>query len=85
MDEPIRRQVTPAPGRDPKEGLLVDVRQSHEHWSQYFLADGTILRIKPLVTEVVRLDDELDSAGNPTYVLKATLITAVIKGSGSSE
>ena len=42
-------------GHGPKD---VDVLESKEVWSEYRLADGTVLRIKPVMIMVARMDGE---------------------------
>ena len=60
------------------EGVDVPVDESSERWSELTLGDGTIIRIKMTVAQVVRLDGQFDKDGNPVYVLKSTPTVAVI-------
>ena len=39
--------------------------------------DGSIIKIKLVATEVVRLDDKFDQAGNPIYLVQSTNVMAV--------
>jgi hypothetical protein len=41
-----------------------------EPWSEYLAADGTIIRMKVLITECTRLDGIYDPEGVPMYVCK---------------
>jgi len=41
------------------------------------LSDGTIFKIKIVMSEIWRLDGEFDAAGNPTYFFKAAPLTSV--------
>ncbi len=68
---PVRRRITVQPGQPPKEAELVEVSNSQENWSQYLLSDGSVLKLKQVVTEVWRVVGEYDADGNPTYVLKS--------------
>ena len=45
----------------------VDVLESKEVWSEYRLADGTVLRIKPVMITVSRMDGEHTLEGDPVY------------------
>ena len=45
------------------EGVVVEVDVSTERFSDISLNDGTRLRIKPVVTEAIRLDDQWDTEG----------------------
>jgi hypothetical protein len=42
-----------------KEGTEVEIIESKEPWSEITLSDGTILRMKQTVVQVIRLDNEL--------------------------
>lgn len=60
------------------EGLVdaieVAVEQSTERWSDITLADGTTIRMKPVVLSAVRILDRYDQDGNPIYQLKANQV-----------
>jgi len=55
----------------------VDVLQAKEVWSEYRLADGTVLRIKPVMITISRIDGEHTIEGDPVYNMKSTLVTDV--------
>lgn len=59
------------------DGTEVGFRPSGEHWNEYLLDDGTLVRIKLVVTEVVRIDDAYDSNGEPVYVVNSTNVMRV--------
>ena len=60
-------------------GTVVEVTQSTERFSEINLEDGTILRMKPVVTEVVRIDGQWDKDGNPAYSVRSTNILIVVE------
>lgn len=64
-------------GRGPQDVTEVGFRTSGEHWNEYLLDDGTVLRIKLVATEILRIDGEFDAQGNPAYVVASTNVTAV--------
>ena len=72
-----RRKSMPGPTGELVEGVAVQVAESTEQFSDVSLADGTILRIKPIVTEALRLD-EWDQDGYPTYIIKSTTIISIV-------
>lgn len=74
---PTRRKIKANPLEDPKESELVDITDSKENWNEYLLADGTVLRMRGVLTEVWRVLDEFDADGNPRYILKSSNITSV--------
>jgi hypothetical protein len=55
----------------------VEVLEAKECWSEYRLADGTVLRVKPIMIAVTRVDDAEGIDGEPVYNMKSTLVTDV--------
>lgn len=68
---PIKRKIALGPGGPEKDAQLIDIQQSSDHWNQYLLGDGTVLKMKVVVTEVWRIEGEWDQEGNPIYVVKS--------------
>lgn len=67
--------------RDPSgrefSGTVVGVEESNERFSDVHLKDGTRLRIKPVVTEALRIDGAWDNEGHPAYIVKSTNVVVV--------
>ncbi len=63
-------------GRD-VDGLEVRFRSNHEEWNEYVLEDGTYLRMKAVVSEIIRLNGEYDPEGNPIYIVKSANMLVV--------
>ena len=61
-------------GQDTTEIEMLDAK---ENWSVYRLADGTTLRIKPVMIAVFRADGQNGPGGEPVYNMKTTVITDV--------
>jgi hypothetical protein len=55
----------------------IEVLESKEAWSEYRLADGTVLRVKPIMIAVSRVENSGEAGGEPVYTMKATLVTDV--------
>lgn len=55
----------------------VEVLEAREAWSEYRLADGTVLRIKPIMIAITRVEGAEATNGDPVYNMKSTLITDV--------
>lgn len=51
--------------------------KSNEQWNIYELSDGTILRLKPVATTIVRLLDQYDAAGNPLYLIQSSNVMGI--------
>ena len=62
-------------GRD-VPGHQVDFEARAEVWSNYSLEDGTQLKLKTVLLEVIRLD-EYNAAGDPIYMFSAHQIVSV--------
>jgi hypothetical protein len=55
----------------------IEMLEARETWSVYRLADGTTLRIKPVMIAVFRAEGQQGPAGEPVYNMKSTIITDV--------
>ena len=53
------------------EGIDVGFKADREEWNEYQLADGTELRMRLIVTEIVTVPGEYDAEGNPVYIAKS--------------
>ena len=73
----IRRKITLGPHGPDKEAELIEVQQSTETWSQHLLADGSVIRLKPVVTEIWRVLGEYDADGNPAYIVRSKNVISV--------
>ena len=60
------------PGLGAVEGTEVGMIESVERWTELRLDDGSVLRVKPVVMSVARVDGRYDPQGNPMYLLQAT-------------
>lgn len=56
------------------EAQLLEFETKAEPWNQYVLEDGTTLRMKIVLLEVVRLVGEKDEKGQPVYQFVAQQI-----------
>ena len=59
------------------QASAVEVNQSSERWNEYFLEDGTVLKMKLVLKKVYKIDNEFDAEGNPVYVMQSTNVTTV--------
>jgi hypothetical protein len=69
--------VSDIPGDAAPDHNEIEMLEAKESWSVYRLADGTTLRIKPVMIAVFRADDQHGPGGEPVYNMKSTLITDV--------
>ncbi len=59
------------------EGTVMPFQTGGEHWNEYIVDDGSLLRVKLVATEVIRLDGQYDQEGNPVYILNSTNVLVV--------
>jgi hypothetical protein len=52
------------------DGTEIQLTESIERWTELKLEDGSVLRVKPVVTAVVRIDGHYDPQGNPMYAIQ---------------
>jgi hypothetical protein len=52
-------------------------RPAGENWNEYLVEDGTIVRVKLVVTEILRVDGQYDNDRNPQYVVRSQNIISV--------
>jgi hypothetical protein len=64
-------------GSEVVEATPVDINQASEYFNQYFLEDGTVLKMKLVATKVFRLDDRYDQEGSPVYFVQSTNVLSV--------
>jgi len=74
---PERRKMN-IPGLGVVEGTDVAVVESVERWTEVKLEDGSVLRVKPVVMSVLRLEGQYDPQDNPMYAIQAgqTMVVA---------
>jgi hypothetical protein len=72
-----RKKTINVPGVGPIEATEVGFRTSGEYWNEYLADDGTVIRMKLVVTEVLRIDGQYDPEGNPAYLVKSSNVTAI--------
>ena len=69
--------VSDLPPEAMQDANEIEMLEAKENWSVYRLADGTTLRIKPVMIAVFRADGQQGPAGEPVYNMKSTVITDV--------
>ena len=53
------------------QGTEVGFDTMREEWNEYALRDGTSLKVKTVLTSVVRLNGEHDPQGDPVYLVRS--------------
>ena len=60
------------------KGKIIDVLSANERWNEYKLADGNLLRVKVIVTKVIKIEGQTDPQGNPTYFFQSQCVSQVL-------
>ena len=55
----------------------VGYRTSGEFWNEYLTDDGSVVRVKLVVTDIVRVDGQYDPQGQPAYLVQSSSVVAV--------
>jgi hypothetical protein len=55
----------------------VGFRDQTEPWASYLLDDGSVVRVKLVVTEIFRVVGQYDPIGNPSYIVNSTNVMNV--------
>ena len=72
-----RKKKVPGPDGQMVEGTELSFQSGGEHWNEYMVDDGSVIRLKTIVTDVVRIDGMFDQQGNPIYLVQSTNVMAV--------
>jgi hypothetical protein len=59
------------------EATVMPYQTGAENWNEYLVDDGTVIRVKLVVTEVLRVEGSYDQQGNPLYLINSTNVTTV--------
>ncbi len=62
-------KVAIQPGRV-VDAFDVPIRESTERWTELTLEDGAVVRVKPMILGVARVEGQWDQEGNPIYALR---------------
>jgi len=59
------------------EAEVIEFEPDREQWSTYILSDGTSIKIKPVVAEILRVNGQFGPNGDPIYMVQAQQILHV--------
>lgn len=62
-------------GFDPKgPAEPVDIVSSKDGWSEFTLADETVIRVKGVLLDVKKMIGQFNAEGEPVYVMQLTMV-----------
>lgn len=74
---PRKQRMKDANGNE-FDAIVLPFQTGVEHWNEYLVDDGSVIRIKLVVTEVLRLEGQYDpTTGDPIYIAKSQNIVNV--------
>jgi hypothetical protein len=59
------------------DGVEIDFRVVSEGWSELRLENGKVLRVKPVVLQVYKLDEADPLTGEPDYLVRSQTVVSV--------
>lgn len=65
------------PNGEEVNGTELTFRASGEEWNEYLVDDGTVIRFRAVVTEVIRLEGVYNQMGDPVYMVNSQNIVKV--------
>ena len=63
---------------NPPDAEIVDFKVISEDWQYYKLSDGTKMKMKLLLTQVLRARNQVDQTGQPLYSWNTQLLMSVV-------
>lgn len=76
MAEGRKRSIT-GPDGLPHDAVEMTFRTSGENWNEYLADDGSVIRIKAVLTELHRVEGLYDAGGNPVYAAQTQNVMVV--------
>jgi len=55
----------------------IEFQTRKEDWNEYQLMDGSVVKMKLVVSEIFRLEGMYDNEGNPVYHIKSANVAAI--------
>jgi hypothetical protein len=74
---PERKKMN-LPGLGEVEVTEVGLIESVERWTELKLEDGSVLRVKPVVISVLRVEGQYDPQNNPMYAIQGGQTMALV-------
>jgi hypothetical protein len=61
-----------------RDAVSVEAVSTKEPWTEYELEDGSTLKIRTVLLDCLRVENEYDAEGNPVYMIRANGVMNVI-------
>lgn len=77
MALPMADRRIKGPDGQEYDGTEIGFQNVREHWNEYLLDDGTVVKLKPVATAAIRVEGAYDPNGNPVYIIESTNVVVV--------
>lgn len=67
----------PGPNGNLIEATIMPYQTGAEYWNEYLVDDGTVIKVKFVATELLKLDGQFDPTGEPMFFLQGQTIVNV--------
>jgi hypothetical protein len=74
---PPKRPQVKGPDGKMHDAESIGFQVGGEHWNEYVLDDGTLVRLKPVALDFLRVEGLYDQEGNPLYLTKSQNVVVV--------
>lgn len=71
-----KRKIRMPDGRE-VDAIELGFQTTGEYWNEYLVEDGTVIRLKPVAVQIVRVEGEYDEQHNPMYLVQTTNVMFV--------
>jgi hypothetical protein len=72
-----RRTKIQFPDGEEHDAVELSFQTSGENWNEYLLDDGSVVRVKLVMTSIARVEGVYDQNGSPIYVAQSTNVMSV--------
>jgi hypothetical protein len=52
----------------------IEFQTRREDWNEYQLMDGSVIKLKAVVSDILRIEGHYDNDGNPVYRVKSSSV-----------
>lgn len=73
----VRKIRIDSPDGGTHEAAEVGFQPTAEPWCEYLLDDGTVVRLKPVVTNIYHIEGQVDHKGQPAYLVESNNVVTV--------
>ncbi len=77
MPGPRKKKIKLAPNGPEVSATVMPFQTVLENFNEYLVDDGTVVNIKLVTTEILKIDDAHDDQGQPVYIINSINVTSI--------